>query len=646
MGKAGILLLLSFLLLSQAPAFAQLCNGSLGDPVVNITFGSGNNPGNRLSAASTYYQYVSTDCPNDGQYTVRNSTANCFSNSWYTLGEDHTPNDVNGYFMLVNASYQPGDFYVDTAHYLCGGTTYEFAAWIMNIMKNSSCGGTGINPNITFRIETITGTLLATYNTGNIPQGSSPVWQQYGVFFQTPTSVTDVVIRITNNAPGGCGNDLALDDITFRPCGPQITTSGVGGNTTYDLCEGDPTPLLLQGTYSSGYNNPVLQWQVSTNGGTSWIDIPGANGTNYIRTYTPAPGTYLYRLSIAEAGNIGIPQCRIASNVTTIYINAKPAQRDTTIKACVGSPATFSASGTTSFQYAWQGPGGYTNSQQTISFPATVFANAGNYQVIVTSDKGCKDTAVTTLQVNPVPTGAVNPTEVSICEGTGINLQASGGTGYLWQPATGLSDNAIANPFASPTDTITYAVIVFNTFGCTDTVQTKVNVWKKPVANAGPDKKIREGQSVLLEGAAAGTNVSWYWTPPSYLSSSTDLQPSASPTQDITYTLHVVSNNGCGTNTDNVFVRVFKSVKIPNAFSPNGDGINDKWVIEALETYSQSVIEVYNRNGQLIFRNQGYTRSWDGNYNGKPVPVGTYYYVIDLKEENFPKLTGWLLIVR
>src|ERR1700730_1300179 len=221
--------ILSLSVLIWSGSLAQLCTGSLGDPVVLINFGSGNNPGPPLSAATTFYTYYSNDCPADGQYTVRNSTANCFNNTWYNLIEDHTPNDVNGYFMLVNASVQPGDFYVDTVRGLCPSTTYEFAAWVINVLKPSACGGGGTNPNLTFKIETPSGTQLAKYNTGDIPQLTAPEWKQYGLFFKTEVNSTDVVVRITNNAPGGCGNDLALDDISFRPCGPLVT-AGVGVN--------------------------------------------------------------------------------------------------------------------------------------------------------------------------------------------------------------------------------------------------------------------------------------------------------------------------------------------------------------------------------------------------------------------------------
>src|SRR5215470_14157256 len=96
----------------------QLCQGSLGDPVVNITFGSGPGFGSPLSAATTFYSFIQTACPNDGFYTVIDQTSGCFGNTWHTLSKDHT-GDANGHFMLVNASFQPGDFYVDTIRGLC-----------------------------------------------------------------------------------------------------------------------------------------------------------------------------------------------------------------------------------------------------------------------------------------------------------------------------------------------------------------------------------------------------------------------------------------------------------------------------------------------------------------------------------------------
>ncbi|HMI77918.1 MAG TPA: hypothetical protein VK484_03950, partial [Ferruginibacter sp.] len=255
-------------------AHAQLCQGSLGDPIVNTTFGTGTNPGPPLLAATTTYQYLPGDCPNDGYYTVRNNTTACFGNSWHTVTADHT-GDPNGYFMLVNASYQPGAFYLDTVRGLCGNSTYEFAAWIMNVLLTSSCGGSGIQPDLTFRIEKTDGTLLQSYNSGNIPATATPSWKQYGFFFTTPVAATDIVLRIVNNAPGGCGNDIALDDITFRPCGPLLTATITGMPTnTASLCEGTAGSFSFSCSVSGGFSNPTFQWQERFNGG-AWINIPG-----------------------------------------------------------------------------------------------------------------------------------------------------------------------------------------------------------------------------------------------------------------------------------------------------------------------------------------------------------------------------------
>jgi gliding motility-associated-like protein len=92
-------------------------------------------------------------------------------------------------------------------------------------------------------------------------------------------------------------------------------------------------------------------------------------------------------------------------------------------------------------------------------------------------------------------------------------------------------------------------------------------------------------------------------------------------------------------------VRVFKKITIPNAFSPNNDGINDLWDIKALDTYPQSTIMVFDRYGKQVFQSIGYAKPWDGAYNGKALPEGTYYYIIDLKDGQ-PKLSGWVLIIK
>jgi len=148
-----------------------------------------------------------------------------------------------------------------------------------------------------------------------------------------------------------------------------------------------------------------------------------------------------------------------------------------------------------------------------------------------------------------------------------------------------------------------------------------------------------------LEGLASGTNVTYNWTPNIHLTTSQLLRPSAAPTENTTYSLHVQSLQGCGIATDDVFIRVFKKVDVPNAFSPNGDGINDKWILKNIDTYPEADISVFNRYGQLLYKARGTSQPWDGTFSGRPLPVASYYYVIDLKND-FPKLSGWIMLLR
>lgn len=293
---------------------AQLCTGSLGDPIVNITFGSGSGPSSYTPSNS--YTYTNSSCPDDGFYTIARTTSNCFGDTWHTVSSDHTG---NGSFMLVNASYTPGDFFLTSVTDLCPNTTYEFAAWIVNVMNRP-----GIDPNITFKIETPGGIVLKEFQTGDISETAQPEWKQYGFFFTTPPDNATIVLRMVNNAPGGGGNDVGLDDITFRPCGETIETSVTGAADTINVCEGNTDAYTFTADVSSNYISPVYQWQLSMDSGATWKDIPGATGASYTRNQTASPGNYWYRMTVVEATYAGLISCRIASDAVVINVHPKP----------------------------------------------------------------------------------------------------------------------------------------------------------------------------------------------------------------------------------------------------------------------------------------------------------------------------------
>jgi gliding motility-associated-like protein len=157
--------------------------------------------------------------------------------------------------------------------------------------------------------------------------------------------------------------------------------------------------------------------------------------------------------------------------------------------------------------------------------------------------------------------------------------------------------------------------------GCTNYVEQPISVFPVPSIDAGPDRFMLEGGSGVLMASASGNGLTYAWAPTTGLNSTTIIQPTTTVADDITYTLTVTSGDGC-TATDEVFVKVLKTPNIPNTFSPNGDGVHDKWEIKYLNSYPGCTVEIYNRYGQLVFQSIGYNKSWDGTFKDKPLSAG------------------------
>jgi hypothetical protein len=288
---------------------------SLGDPIVNITFGSGTatRPGPlKADSGTTTYTYEGTNFPNDGYYTIANSTAGMLSGWWTTT--DHTGNP-GGYMMIVNGSYQPGIFYTRTVAGLCGSTKYQFAAWIKNLLNYS-----GILPNVTFSIETSSGTVLGSGTTGDIPTANT--WVQYPFTFTTPPGIDNIVLKMTNNAPGGTGNDIAIDDITFRPYGDPVSAVLNGSAASQTFCAGTSQTLTINAssTLAAGYSQK-LQQQV--NG--VWTDQAAPTTASSFSIASPTiAGTYYYRIVTGQTINISSSECVVASNELVLTVASTP----------------------------------------------------------------------------------------------------------------------------------------------------------------------------------------------------------------------------------------------------------------------------------------------------------------------------------
>ncbi len=177
--------------------------------------------------------------------------------------------------------------------------------------------------------------------------------------------------------------------------------------------------------------------------------------------------------------------------------------------------------------------------------------------------------------------------------------------------------------------------ITIRDFGCgTITKTVTVPVRPAPSVNAGSDKTIVQGYDVLLTGGSGSTNpASIAWSPStSILYGQGTYNIWVKPPTTTTYTMTVTDANGCIGTDDAVVTVIPYCIKVMNAFTPNGDGFNDRWLVTNGAACTQQIIaKIYNRYGELVYSNENYNNDWDGTYKGKPVPDGTYYYMIQYK---------------
>ena len=633
-----------FFLAFPFTSFAQLCTGNLGSPIKNITFGAG--PSQRLPLNSTSYAY-SHGCPVPGNYSIENFLFGCAGNTWVVLTGDHT-RDANGNYMLVNGATAPATVLVDTVTGLCNNTTYQFSAWLANCMQSSACGGNPVLPNFTFSIETVSGAVLASSVTPDLPITGFKDWVEYGVCYTTTSSVpTALVLRIKCNTGGPCGSAFVVDDVTFRAAGPSIhvTVNGVN-DPVIDLCMGYTDTYILNGTYNASYIDPVLQWQNSLDSGRTWHDIAGATTNTYIVPHRDS-AVILYRLGVIERTNIGNANCIILSE--TIWMDVHPLPKHVPLQSvlgCLNKDLTLTAP-PFYLSYQWRGPNSFQSNLGITTIQDLQYSDAGLYTVVLTGDNGCSVTDSFQLNIFPSTTISTNIL-YNICEGTKVSLSATGNGTFEWTPSTGLSNPSISNPVASPRDSIEYKVTLTNVYGCRDSAQVIINVYKKVVANAGPDKVILIGDTASLAGSVSGTAVNFSWSPNNSLSSVTSLHPYVFPVAQTTYTLHAASTLGCGDVSDDVTVRVYKDVLMPNAFTPNKDGLNDVFHVMGLENYELISFDVYTRWGSKIFSTTNPTVGWDGTMKGIPQSTGLYVYYLEMKSRSGKKITrkGTVLLIR
>lgn len=266
-----------------------------------------------LTAAVLYTGSVTQPLPVE-QYTITNNAQQANTTHFLSM-TDHT-GDANGRMLLVNADAANTIFYrgeFDAG--LCANQQYSvsfYAAFIGNAAYQTVCDGFGgfRYPKIRVRvIDQVSGLVITELSTGDL---FSTSWQHLGIKFVSPASYTSIRFELINDAQGGCGNDLVIDDIEFGSCDPlpvvglnHINAGCLGTTASFTAILSDPGTIT---------GTPDYQWQVSTDG-SSWSDIAGAPNA---ATYTiPSVGAgdvnKYYRALVAASGNLGNPYCRYPS---------------------------------------------------------------------------------------------------------------------------------------------------------------------------------------------------------------------------------------------------------------------------------------------------------------------------------------------
>ncbi len=374
----------------------------------------------------------------------------------------------------------------------------------------------------------------------------------------------------------------------------------------------------------------------------------------------PAAGLFPVRLqTVSSNGCIG-------DTTKTVELQHRPlALFRVDTAACAGTTVVIrdssAVTGSTIQQWYWDLGNGTTTNQKPTNGYAFTYIDDGLYtiELVTTSDRLCvSDTATQQIRIykNPVAQFSISG---PICVGDSVRVTDASAPGSAplakWRWSWGNGNTSITTspmPFY-----YTYPrggqyqveLTAEDTNGCVAVQDAKqAVVYTLPLVNAGTDQLIVAGTAVVLNASVGNAGAHTFrWTPAASLNNPTLLTPLATPGTSTWYTLTAThQTHGCSAS-DSVFVEVISGLYIPNAFSPNGDGINDVWRIPGLQAYPEAEVTLFNRWGQELLRRRQYnTNPWNGTYKGAAVPAGLYIYLIRLNNGTGEVRKGTISVLR
>ena len=268
----------------------------------------------------------------------------------------------------------------------------------------------------------------------------------------------------------------------------------------------------------------------------------------------------------------------------------------------------------------------------------------------ITDTSGC--TVSDTFEINSINFVSVDvEDDFEVCpESRGVPISGSDSlaTSVRWINALGIVQSNSSIALVDISDDTNMFVFEGTNGVCVARDTIYVYETDGPGMDAGTNVSIEPGDEVTIGGnptASAGVEVTW--TPNRDISSLTDYNPLVNPLKTTVYYVTAIDPDDCY-GIDSVVVTVEKIVDPVGGFSPNNDGVNEFFIIDRISKFPNATVLIFNRWGNLIFESApGYTTPWNGTYNGNALPVGTYYYVIDLKDADVKELvTGPVSILK
>lgn len=419
--------------------------------------------------------------------------------------------------------------------------------------------------------------------------------------FATPTGLTTYRVTVTEGATSCSVTDEVTVFVYTNPI-----TNVVPSDTT--ICPGD-TILLRTFPVNVGRE---YDWSPALGLSSTTVENPYAFpmvSTNYSLTITLPTGC-----TVTNTANVNVVDF---TDITVGY--------DTLI--CSGSSVNLFANTNAPATFIWAPATGL--SDPNIANPIASPTVTTNY-VLTIDRQNCQ--FIDSALIEVVYDTDLRVAGEAICTGDTTQIVATGARAYVWTPSDGLSDPNIADPLVFPTVTTTY-LVRGSVATCNDDVDT-ITVVVHPL----PDADILSsrtsfflGESIQLTGTtnSAGNTISWI--PTTYLTCSDCTNPTSVPDTTITYFFVAVDTNGCE-NSDNITLRLIdqcnpENIVVPNAFTPNGDGNNDRLFVRRIPSINSFVI--YDRWGKKVFHTSNINDGWDGKIDRADAQSGVYVWVVE-----------------